>query len=95
MRNDVFVPNEVIRRAVEIVGGQSEMARLLDVKPPTVNQWVSGVRPVPPRRCPAIEKATGGVITRPELRPDDWQELWPELAQRVQRTRQRQAAKAR
>lgn len=28
----------------------------------------------------AIEKATCGDITRKELRPDDWQDIWPEIA---------------
>lgn len=27
-----------------------------------------------------IERATGGVVTRQMLRPDDWSRLWPELA---------------
>ena len=26
-----------------------------------------------------IEKATGGRITRRELRPKDWHEIWPEI----------------
>lgn len=30
--------------------------------------------------CVGIEKATGGVVTRQELRPDDWFLIWPELA---------------
>ena len=57
-----------IRRAVEAVGGQAALARALDVKPPTVNQWVSGQRPVPTERCPEIEAATG--VRCEELRPD-------------------------
>ena len=28
----------------------------------------------------AIEKATCGDITRKELRPEDWQDIWPEIA---------------
>lgn len=28
----------------------------------------------------AIEMASHGQITRQELRPDDWREIWPELA---------------
>ncbi|NSX14992.1 helix-turn-helix domain-containing protein [Cupriavidus taiwanensis] len=26
-----------------------------------------------------IEGASDGLVTRQELRPDDWQEIWPEL----------------
>lgn len=29
--------------------------------------------------CVAIEQATNGKVTRKELRPDDWQAIWPEL----------------
>jgi DNA-binding transcriptional regulator YdaS (Cro superfamily) len=29
----------------------------------------------------AIESTTKGAVTRRDLRPDDWQEIWPELAQ--------------
>ncbi|QII84245.1 helix-turn-helix domain-containing protein [Bordetella hinzii] len=28
--------------------------------------------------CIAIEQATGGAVTRADLRPDDWPLLWPE-----------------
>ena len=58
----------------------SELAGLLGVAPPTVAEWCSGRRPVPVRRCRAIEDATGGRITRKDLRPTDWQDIWPELA---------------
>lgn len=28
-----------------------------------------------------IERATGAHVTRKDLRPDDWREIWPELAE--------------
>jgi len=31
--------------------------------------------------CVAIERATGGVVTRKDLRPDDWWKIWPELVE--------------
>lgn len=42
-----------------------------------VDKWKNGK--VPPERCPAIESATGGAVTRRDLRPDDWWLIWPEL----------------
>lgn len=30
-------------------------------------------------RCVAIERVTGGAVTRRDLRPDDWWLIWPEL----------------
>jgi DNA-binding transcriptional regulator YdaS (Cro superfamily) len=63
-----------IRAATEKVGGQAALARILDVKPPTVNQWVKGERQVPAEQCPAIERATGVRCER--LRPDvPWEVL--------------------
>ena len=44
-----------------------------------VSQWASGTKPVPIERCPAIERATSGAVTRRDLRPDDWHCIWPEL----------------
>jgi len=47
-----------------------------------------GVKPVPIWRCSSIEAATGGEVTRQELRPDDWQSIWPELAPALANTAQ-------
>lgn len=69
-----------IERACEAVKGQAKLARLIGVSPANVNQWVTGNRPVPIERCVAIERATGGAVTRKDLRPDDWESIWPELA---------------
>ncbi|MDW3682964.1 helix-turn-helix domain-containing protein [Cupriavidus sp. CV2] len=69
-----------IQRASEIAGGKAALARLVGVKPPTVQQWASGARPVAIERCVAIEQATKGAVTRKALRPNDWHLIWPELA---------------
>lgn len=69
-----------IQRACEAVKGQAKLARLIGVSPANVNQWVAGIRPVPIERCVAIERATCGAVTRKDLRPDDWESIWPELA---------------
>ena len=31
--------------------------------------------------CAALERESAGAVTRRDLRPDDWQVIWPELAQ--------------
>lgn len=71
--------NSIAAKACQIFGGQAAFARALGVSSPTVSQWVSGGRPIPPKRCVAIEQATGGKVTRQELRPHDWADHWPEL----------------
>ena len=70
---------DAIERACEIVGSQAALARAVGVKPPVIQQWLKGQRPIPAVRCVAIEQATHGDVTRQELRPDDWKKLWPEL----------------
>lgn len=72
-----------IQLAAAHLGGQAELARVLQVSPPTVNQWIKGRRPVPVDKCVAIETATQGKVSRRDLRPNDWQAIWPELERRV------------
>jgi len=57
----------------------SELARELGIAPSMIYQYRMGLRTVPARRCPDIERATGGVVTRKDLRPHDWHEIWAEL----------------
>lgn len=68
-----------VERACEIVGGQAKLARLLNVGAANVWQWANDVRSVPPRYCAQIELLTDGAVSRQVLRPNDWQEFWPEL----------------
>ncbi len=60
-------------------GSQQKLASVLNVSVGFVSHMVKGRRAVPPRHCPKIEQATGGQVTRRDLRPDDWHEIWPEL----------------
>ncbi|WP_350260406.1 transcriptional regulator [Paraburkholderia bonniea] len=54
-------------------GAASSLGREINVSPVLISQWANRHRRVPAERCPAIEKATGGVVTCEELRPDiDW-----------------------
>jgi len=60
----------------------SELAKSIGAPDPAqVRQWrhgYSGRKPDAPY-CVAIEQATNGAVTRQDLRPDDWQKIWPEL----------------
>ena len=60
-------------------GVTAALARQIGAQPQLVWQWASDVRPVPIERCVPIERATEGAVTRRDLRPDDWHEIWPEL----------------
>ena len=57
-----------------------DFAKQIGVPAPLLSQWRTGSRPVPIERCVTIETATKGAVTRKDLRPDDWHQIWPELA---------------
>lgn len=61
-------------------GRAAALARAIDVKPTQIGKWVAGERPVPTKKCVRIEQATGGMVSRRDLRAD-WREIWPELAE--------------
>ena len=60
-------------------GGKSAFAKKIGAYASDLSDWSSGERQIPVRYCPAIERESGGVVTRPELRPTDWCIYWPEL----------------
>ncbi|WP_186058886.1 YdaS family helix-turn-helix protein [Burkholderia gladioli] len=60
----------------------ADFARRLGVAPSVVSQWRTGARPVPVKSCVAIERITGGLVARRDLR-SDWREIWPELCRRT------------
>jgi len=57
-----------ITEAVNAVGGQVVLAKILDVNPSLISQWVTGRLKVAARHCLAIKAATG--VSRHDLRPD-------------------------
>ncbi|MDR0215936.1 MAG: helix-turn-helix domain-containing protein [Comamonas sp.] len=61
-------------------GAASLLGRRIGVSPVLISQWANGDRPTPIERCVAIERATSGAVTRRDLRPDDWRDIWPELS---------------
>ena len=59
-----------IDRAARIVGTQAAIAKGLNVSKTAVSQWKDEGRRVPAEHCPLIERATKGLVTCEELRPD-------------------------
>lgn len=58
-----------IERAIALMGGVAETVRTLGLNGhATVYQWTK--TRVPAERCPAIERATNGLVRCEELRPD-------------------------
>lgn len=75
-----------LHEAAHLLNGQSRLAEAIGVKPPTLQQWLNGKRPVPDGKCAAIEKATGGRVTVDAISPGGWARIpdstWPNPAGR-------------
>ncbi len=67
-------------RAAETLGSLAALATAIGVSQSAPSMWKSRGR-VPSEHCLAIERATAGVVTRAELRPDDYWLIWPDLPQ--------------
>ena len=66
-------------------GRQASLARAIGAHAPDISRWAAGTRPIPVEYGAAIETATGGLVTRKEMFPDEWERIWPELVERPRR----------
>ncbi|WP_082366665.1 transcriptional regulator [Paenacidovorax caeni] len=66
--------------AIENLGGVGKLAAALGVSPSVISNWRARGTTPEAIHCVAIERATAGAVTRCDLRPDDWEKIWPELA---------------
>lgn len=62
-----------LQRAVKLVGGQSALARAVKVRQGHVWSWLNRSKRVPPEYAMKVEAATGGKVSKHELRPDLYQ----------------------
>lgn len=58
--------NEALLNAIELAGGSGKLANALGISAAAVSQWER----CPAERVIAVERATGGKVTRTQLRPD-------------------------
>lgn len=72
------VDEHPVDKAARLYGGRPELAAALKVTVAALGNWK--VRGVPIEQCVPLERALGGAVTRRDLRPADWQDIWPELA---------------
>lgn len=61
-------------------GKQKELAKLLGISKSHMSQMVSGVTAISEERCVIIENFTDGLVSRKDLRPNNWALIWPELS---------------
>lgn len=60
--------NTDLAKAIELAGGQTAVAKLLNVSQGTVWGWLNrNVGPLDPNFCPALEAATRGAVTCEQL----------------------------
>lgn len=64
-------------------GASLALAKKIGAHASDMSTWVNGIRSVPPLRCIDIERATNSQVTRKDLRPNDWQQHWPELVDKA------------
>lgn len=60
-------------------GRQAALAAFLGVPAPNVSCWVMGVKSPSIKTAVAIENFTEGQVSRREIFPDSWGDIWPEL----------------
>ena len=62
-------------------GGTTALAARLGIHAVYLSQLAArqNGRQPSPELCVQIERETGGAVARPDLRPDDWHLIWPEL----------------
>jgi DNA-binding transcriptional regulator YdaS (Cro superfamily) len=60
-------------------GNGTALAEKLGISLPHLSQIAADSSSTNPARCVLIEHHTEGKVTRKDLRPDDWQAIWPEL----------------
>lgn len=60
-----------LSRAAQILGSQAAVARACGLRSRrNVWPWFAGTSPIPVTYCPQIERATRGLVSCEELRPD-------------------------
>ncbi len=71
--------NKFIQTAIDCAGGQTALAVQLGLAPSNVVVWLKNDRPIPVQHVKKIIEITGGKVSVKDLRPNDWEKIWPEL----------------
>lgn len=75
---NVLTPQEALKKAIQLAGGKTALARHLGVSTQVVDNWDRRCTPVPPQYAPAIERFLRAEVTADQLRPD-LTEIWSYL----------------
>ena len=69
--------DHIIDAAVAKCGGLKNLAAAMGQSSQVIGNWRS--RGIPLNQCALLEAVSDGVVTRRDMRPDDWHIIWPEL----------------
>ncbi|WP_175209094.1 transcriptional regulator [Achromobacter anxifer] len=75
-----FKHRPALAEAIELAGSKAALARMIDALPQQIGNWLTRDKEIDPVYCARIEASLGGRVSRSQLRPDDWETVWPELA---------------
>jgi DNA-binding transcriptional regulator YdaS (Cro superfamily) len=67
-------------------GRATKLAAALGISPSYLSQMASGTAPISTKVSVKIEDATEKMVTRKDLHPIDWPEMWPELVEQTEQT---------
>lgn len=86
MRTAIRTGNISASEIIDLLGGTSQVASLLNIKMPSVSDW-KAANHIPNdkliRLAPHIEAISDYKISRKYLFPENWKEIWPELVKKT------------
>lgn len=68
-----------LKEYLSVYGRVKKLADAVGITSPMVSMYKTGVRKIPIKLAPRIEKATKGQVTRKDMFPTDYAKYWPEL----------------
>ena len=78
---------DLIEKAIAFFPTETDFFNALGVCRTTVWLWKKGKSVPSPEKCVLIERVTHGVVSRRQLRPDDYGAIWPELLKNSRKKR--------
>lgn len=72
-------------KIIEALGGPGAVSKRLSIKVPSVYGWMGEAKAIPDGRLIELgaDIEATGLYTRKQIRPNDWQVIWPELVEVV------------
>lgn len=68
---------------------RKELEQHLGISKSYLSQLATGRAAISPSRCIVIEAFTNGEVSRSDLRPGDWAEIWPDYKPKNSTTKQK------